>query len=399
MPISDAKARNAQPHAKPYKIADSGGLYLLINPSGSKLWRFKYRLHGKEKLLSLGAYPEVSLLEAREGHLQARKLIAHKTDPAETKRAAKRENESNATNTFEAVAREWHGKRKVKWKSNTGTIHIRRLETHVFPRVKGRAISSLKAGDMLEILRSIESEGKIDTARRVLQACSKVFNYGIATQKNENNPMPALSEALQPVVHKNLAFIKPDGLYDFYQKVNDAPLHPLTKLGLELIIMTMLRTGEHRFGQWDEIDWENAIWNIPADRMKMKTPHIVPLSRQAVQKLKEIQKISGENKWIFPNEANQAKVMSENTMLFAMYGLGYRSRATVHGFRSTASTVLNESGLFNSDWIERQLSHEQRSSVRAAYNHAQYLPQRRKMMQWWADYLDEAAKKKPKKRR
>lgn len=393
MALSDAKVRNAQPQSKPYKITDGEGMFLLVTPSGSKYWRLKYLFTGKEKLLALGVYPEVSLADARERRLQARKMIAAGNDPGEAKKEAKRMAGLKNGNAFEPVAREWFEKRKHGWVVSYSERMLARLEQHIFPKLGQRPVADITAPEILAMLRVVEGSGALDTAQRVMQTCGQIFMYAIATGRAERNPVPDLRGALKTPVPKHHAYLKAADLPEFLKKLEIYDGALLTKLALRFLLLTFVRTTELREAEWMEIDWDKAEWRIPAERMKMRDPHIVPLSSQAVAALRELNKLTGNGKYVFQNEHNFVTFMSENTMLFALYRMGYRSRATGHGFRATASTILNENG-FMPDVIERQLAHAERNKVRAAYNHAQYLPERRKMMQWWADYLDGAAKRR-----
>jgi integrase len=395
MPISlsDAKVRNARPRLKPYKLSDGDGLFLVIMPSGSKYWRMKYVFAGKEKLLALGVYPGITLGEARERRAQARKLLAAGTDPGDAKKEAKRAAILKSENTFEAVARDWLEKRKHQWASITTDVKLGRLEKHVFPKIGSRPIADITPPEVLAMLRVVEDKGTLETARRAMQICGQIFMYAIATGRAERNPVPDLRGALKAPVVKHRSYLKENELPAYLDKLEAYDGDPQTKLALRLLLLTFVRTTELRGAEWGEIDWDKAEWRIPAERMKMRELHIVPLPTQAIAVLRQLQKHSGNRPFIFPNQHNPSTFMSENTMLFALYRMGYHSRATGHGFRSTASTILNEHG-FRADVIERQLAHGERDKVRAAYNHAQYLPDRREMMQWWADYLDKAAAKK-----
>jgi integrase len=390
--LSDSAARNAKPRAKAYKVSDGDGLFLLVMPSGSKYWRLKYFFGAKEKLLAVGVYPEISLSEARERRGQARKLLAAGIDPADAKREAKRLLMQKQHDTFEAVAREWHSNRLSKWTSKHGSKILKRLESHVFGRIGTRPIAEITALDLLSVMRKIEEHGG-EIAHRLLQVCGQVFNYAVVTGRAQSNPALSLRGALKPVVKNNHAYIKPNELSEYLKNLKAYAGSPQTKLALKFLLLTFVRTSELRGAAWSEIDLDKSEWRIPAERMKMRETHIVPLSRQAIEVLKELRPLSGQWHYVFPNQHKPSGQMSENTMLYALYRMGYHSRATGHGFRSTASTVLNEHG-FPPDVIERQLAHGDRDKVRAAYNHAQYLPERRKMMQWWADYLDEAAARK-----
>jgi integrase len=392
MPLSDAKIRNAKPRPKPYKLTDGEGMFLLIHPNGSKYWRLKFRYRGRERILALGVYPDVGIAEAREWRAQARKALAAGNDPAELKQVAKRQAVLKNEHGFEFIAREWHEKRKHEWKPNSAKTVLTRLEMHVFPKLGDRPIAAITAPDILAMLRVVENRGALDTAQRLMQMCGQIFMYAIATGRAERNPVPDLRGALKTPVAKHHAYLKATELPEFLEKLQAYDGHHQTKLALRLLLLTFVRTTELRAAEWTEFDLEKAEWRIPAERMKMKEQHLVLLSSQAVEALRELHEHTGKRQYLFPNLHNPKTFMSENTMIFALYRMGYHSKATGHGFRSTASTILNEHG-FHADVIERQLAHTERNPVRAAYNHAQYLPERRKMMQWWADHLDGVAKK------
>jgi integrase len=393
MPLSDAKIRNAKPKSKPYKLTDGEGMFVLVHPNGSKYWRLKYRFAGRERILALGVYPDVGISDARERRAQARKALATGNDPGEIKKEAKRLLILKGENTFETVAREWYEQHKHEWVTNYAEKMIVRLETHIFPRLGSRPVADIKAPELLSVLRVVETSGALDLTRRLKQTCGQIFMYAIATGRAERNPVPDLQGALKTPVQKNRAYLKTNELPDYLNKLEAFDGGEQTKLALKFLLLTFVRTSELRAAVWQEIDFDSSEWRIPADRMKMHDPHIVPLSTQAVSLLRDLQKHTGNREYLFPNQHKPSTFMSENTMLYALYRMGYHSKATGHGFRSTASTILNENG-FMPDVIERQLAHMERDKVRAAYNHAQYLPERRKMMQWWADYLDRAMAKK-----
>ena len=393
MSLTDAAVRNAKPRNKPYKLSDGGGLFLWVQPSGGKWWRYKYRFVGKEKSLALGSYPDVSLAEARERHALARKVVSSGNDPGEVKKEAKRLAILKHVNTFEAISREWCEGRRHKWVTSYGEAMLTRLENHVFPKMGDRPISDITAPELLSILRVVEQTGALDLAQRLLQASGQIFRYAIATGRTQRNPAVDLRGALKPPVRKHQAYLKADELPEYLRKLEAYDGNPQTRLALQFLLLTFVRTGELRGAEWAEIDFHKAEWRIPAERMKMRELHIVPLSRQAIGVLRELQPLTGQWRYVFPNQHKPSGCMSENTMLFGLYRMGYHSKATGHGFRSTASTILNEHG-FTPDVIERQLAHSERNTVRAAYNHAQYLTERRKMMQWWADYLDGVVAKK-----
>jgi integrase len=391
--LSDVAIRKAKAISKPFKLSDGGGLFIWVQPSGSKWWRYRYRFGGKQKLLALGSYPEVGLAEAREKHLAARKLLASGKDPSQAKKDARRELILKQNVTFESVALEWHESRRNKWTPLHAKKLLKSFEADVFPKIGTRPITEISASELLALARSIETRGAFETAHRVLQNCSQVFSYAVVTERAERNPAIDLRGALTPVQKKNNAYLKEDELPEYLKKLERYDGSLQTKLALKFLLLTFVRTSELRGARWDEINTAKHEWRIPAERMKMREPQIVPLSAQAVSVLVELKKLSGDCEHVFPNQQKSSGCMSENTILYALYRMGYHSRATGHGFRSTASTILNENG-FGADVIERQLAHCERNQVRAAYNHAQHLPERRKMMQWWADYLDKTARKK-----
>jgi integrase len=389
--LSDAIVRNAKPRAKAYKMSDGDGMYLLVTTAGSKCWRLKYVFGTKEKVLALGMYPDVSLSDARERRLQARKCLAAGKDPGEAKKEEKRTLLRQQQNTFEDVAREWHHNRLAKWSPEHAAKILKRLERHVFNRIGPRPITEITASELLGVMRKIEEHGG-EIAHRLLQVCGQIFAYAVITDRATTSPTVALRGALQPVVKNNYAYIKPHELPEYLMKLDAYDGSMQTKLALRFLLLTFVRNAELRGAEWTEIELDKNEWRIPAERMKMKEPHIVPLSRQAADVLRELKSMAGPSRYVFPNQHKPSGPMSENTILYALYRMGYHSRATGHGFRSTASTVLNENG-FRTDVIERQLAHGERNKVRAAYNHAQYLPERREMMQWWGDFLEQLATK------
>ncbi len=390
MSLTDLAIRNAKPRDKAYKISDGGGLFLWVQTNGNRWWRYAYRFDGKQKLLALGVYPETTLAEARELHAQARKKLQAGNDPNEAKKEAKRLRILNSENTFEAIAREWHENNLNMWTPKHSLNVIKRLESDIFPKLGNRPVNDITTPELLSVLRLIEKREALDLCRTIAQYCTRIFSYAIATGRAERNPSMDLRGALKTPVSKHHAHLKTADLPEFLQKLEVYDGELQTKLGLKLLLLTFVRTTELRGAEWSEIDFDKAEWRIPALRMKMKDPHIVPLSKQALALFKELKLHNGKWPLIFPQQYKPSKCMSENAMLYALYRMGYRSRTTGHGFRATASTILNENG-FPPDHIERQLAHIERNKVRAAYNHAQYLPERRKMMQWWADYLTTAA--------
>lgn len=388
MPLTDTTVRTAKVKDKPYKLSDSGGLYLLVQPNGKKYWRLKYYFADKEKLLSIGVYPVVSLSEAREKCLLAKKQLGNNIDPSEHKKGQKLKNSINAENSFKSIAIEWHKNQKQGWTERYATYVLRRIEADVFPVLATRPINEIKAPELLNVLRLIETRGAIDIAHRVLQTCGQIFRYAIATGRAERDISADLRGALKTRKKENYSRLEAKELPDFLSKLEEYDGELQTKLALKFLLLTFVRTGELRGAKWEEIDFKKKEWRIPAERMKMRELHIVPLSTQSLEVLEEVRAINAHRGYLFPNRNKPMTFISENTLLYAIYRMGYHLRATVHGFRATASTILNEHG-FKPDVIERQLAHCERNKVRASYNHAQYLPERREMMQWWGNYLDE----------
>ena len=388
MHLTDVKVRNARPTAKPYKFADERGLYLLINQVG-KYWRFDYRFAGKRKTLALGTYPDVSLSGARSKLNDARKLLANDVDPSEYRKVQKATTIERAASSFEAVAREWIAKFAPNWSPAHGEKITTRFERDVFPWMGGRPISEVTAPLLLTVVRRIESRGATETAHRALQSCGQVMRYAVATGRAERDPSADLRGCLPPVNERHHASItEPKKIGELLRAIEGYTGSLATRCALILAPLTFVRPGELRHAEWSEFDLANAEWRIPAEKMKMRAQHIVPLSTQAVAILNELQPLTGAGRYVFPGARTNGRPMSENTVNAALRRLGYSNDdMTGHGFRSMASTLLNEQG-WNRDAIERQLAHAERDSVRAAYNYAEHLPERRKMMQAWANYLD-----------
>ena len=388
MALTDISVRRAKPQEKAYKLSDAKGMYLLVSVAGSKLWRLKYRFAGKEKTLALGIYPERSLAEARVKRDDARKLIYDGIDPGVARKQDKRDRQLRSENTFEVVAREWHGKQRAKWTERHADYVLRRLSTDVFPTLGSRPITEINAPELLDVLRKIEARGAVDIAHRAQQTCGQIFRYAVATGRAKYDPSPSLRGALQAADRvRHHAALSAIELPEFLGKLQNYDGDRQTKLALRLLLLTFVRTSELREAGCTEFNEEKSEWRIPAERMKMQREHIVPLSRQALEILRELRSSNGHRHYVFMNVANHEKPMSENTMLYAIYRMGYHSRATGHGFRATASTILNEQG-WRLDVIERQLAHMERNKVRAAYHRSEYLAERRQMMQHWADFLD-----------
>jgi integrase len=388
MPLTDTTVRNAKPESKPRKLADEKGLFLLIHSNGSKYWRFKYRFEGKEKLLALGIYPDVSLAQARQRRDEARKLLANEVDPGVYKQEAKRARKDMAGNSFEAIGREWYAKHSPNWAPSHGDKIIRRLERDIFPWIGSRPVAEITAHILLTTLRRIEERGALETAHRAHQNCSQIFRYAVATGRAERDPCVDLRGALPPAKEKHHPSITdPVAIGELLRAVEGYRGSFVTKCALQLAPLLFVRPGELRRAEWSEVNLENAEWRIPGEKMKMRAVHIVPLCSQAVSILQSLHSLTGEGKYVFPGVRTVSRPMSENTVNGALRRLGYsKEEMTGHGFRSMASTLLNEQG-WNRDAIERQLAHAERDSVRAAYNYAEHLPERRKMMQAWADYL------------
>ena len=395
MPLTDVAIRSAKPQTKPFKLFDRGGLHLIVTPTGSKWWRWKYRFGGKEKGLSFGVYPDVSLKAARDKRDDARERLAAGIDPGEARKAEKIA--QAGAESFEAVAREWHAKFSPGWVASHGDRILRRLEKDLFPWLGKRAIAEIKAPELLAVLRRIESRGAQETAHRAMQNCGQVFRYAVATGRAERDPTGDLRGALPPPKEKHHAsIIEPKRIGALLRAIDAYEGYFVTKCALRLAPLVFVRPGELRKARWPEIDLEKAEWRIPGERMKMREQHIVPLSVQAVDILRELEPLTNRGitakpdapRYVFPGGRSRERPMSENAILAALRRMGYpKEEMTGHGFRSMASTLLHEQG-WNHQAIERQLAHAERNAVSAAYNFAEHLPERRKMMQAWADYLD-----------
>jgi integrase len=393
--LSDAKVRGAKPAAKAYKLFDGGGLFLLVHPNGSRYWRLKYRIADKEKLFALGVYPEVTLADARTKALDARRLIADGIDPVVDRKHHRAIKGAEASETFKAIAEEWIESQANVW-SPTYTEAVKAaLAANLYSSIGSLPVRSITVPLMRESLLVIERRGALVALRKVRMWASLVFRYAIATGRAGNDPAAPLRGTFK--AHRSghfAALTKPEELGKLLSDIRSYDGSILTRCGLLLLAYTFTRTKELRAAEWGEFDLDAAMWVIPAARMqKSKQQHHVPLSRQALKVLAEVRSLTGTSRWIFPNERQPHKHMSENTMLYALYRMGYHSRATGHGFRSSASTILNEVLDFPPDVIERQLAHKEPNKVRGAYNRAEYLPERKKMMQRWADYLDKLATK------
>jgi integrase len=403
MPLTDPACKAAVcPQGKArHRLADSGGLYLEVMPTGAKHWRWKYRFAGKESRLALGSYPAVSLKQARLDRDAARQLLASGTDPAQPRRDARAARKhavalaGDTSCTFEAIARRWHERWAPARSARHAEYVLRRLEADVFPVIGARHIATIEGPDIVDLARKIEERGAHDIARRAWQTCGQVFRFAITLKGPDGKPLvtrnPAKelnpSDALLPRKKEHFARVEPKELPELLRKMHGYQGSPFTRFALQLMALTFVRTSELIGARWEEFDLEAAEWRIPASRMKMKTPHVVPLSTQAVDVLRCLHELKGLSGLVFPGERDHEKPMSNGAILGALKRMGYRGRMTGHGFRGVASTILHEQG-FDHMHIELQLAHQERDAVSAAYNFATYLPQRREMLQWWADHLD-----------
>ncbi|MDO9583756.1 MAG: tyrosine-type recombinase/integrase [Desulfomicrobium sp.] len=390
MPLNIAQIKAAKPAEKPVRMFDEKGLYLEISPTGSKLWRWKYRFAGKEKRLSFGAWPEVSLADARSKTLEKRAILAEGFDPAAILKALEVEQSLNSK-TFEEIAREWHSSRVHVWTPGHAKRIMRGLEKNIFPWLGLRSFRSMLAPELLVVLRRIEARGAIETAHRELSTCGQIFRYGVANGYCDRDIATDLRGALKPVVHTHHPSITDqDGVADLLRRIDEYQGGNVVRCALRLAPLFFVRPGELRHAEWSEFNIERQEWRIPSEKMKARVLHIIPLSKQALTILEnELRPLSGAGRYLFPGRRGSARPMSENTVNAALRYMGYeKEEMTGHGFRSMASTLLNELG-YNRDHIERQLAHGERNEVRSAYNYAEYLPERRKMMQEWADYLDD----------
>ena len=389
MKLTDSAIRAAKPKEKKYKLADGNGLTLLIHPDGSRHWRYRYSFNGKESMLSLGKYPEVTLAQARGVHAEYRARLKQGINPANHRKEEKRKASIAAENSFEAVARAWW----EQWRHGKTERHadyvLRRMEADVFPIIGERPINELKAMSFIDLAKRIQERGALDIAGRALTTCGQIMRYAVQNELAERNPVADIKPAdiikqREKVNHRR---IPESELPELLLKIEQYDGQPLTRLALQLMTLTFVRTSELIDARWEEIEFDRALWRIPPGRMKMRCEHIVPLSRQAMVILQEIKALNVDPVLVFPSELHNGKPMSNNTILYALYRMGYHGRMTGHGFRGLASTILHEKG-FNHEHIELQLAHSERNEVSAAYNHAMYLEQRREMMQWWSDYID-----------
>ena len=389
MGLTETEIRRSKPGDKPYKLADAGGLHLMITPTGGKLWRWKYRFDGSEKLMSVGRYPDVGIADARERCAAARKKLANGIDPMAERMAQKTAVKAATEHTFKKIAEQW----LKHWKGNKSARHVatteNRLKVNVYAVLGDRPIDEIEPMELVKLVKKIDARGSSDMAKRILQIVGIIFRYAVAHGYTQRNPASEFrpSDIVRPTRKINMARIDAKELPALLRAIELYEGRALTRLAIKLMALTFVRTSELICARWDEFDLEAKRWSIPAERMKMKTPHIVPLADQAVELLHLLRCISGGGERVFPGEQEPKKPMSNMTILKALERMGYKGRMTGHGFRGLASTILHEQG-YNHDHIELQLAHAPRNAVSAAYNHALYLEPRAKMMQDWANFIE-----------
>lgn len=390
MKLNDIICKNVKPNGKVQRLFDGGGLYLEVTKSGTKKWRMKYRFGG-EKRLSIGSYPSVTLKEARERREEAKKLLEKGKDPSFEKQEARKQAIADEMITFEIVAKEWHNFTKHKWTESHAKTILNRLELHLYPRIGKLPIKTITPALLLKNLKDIEEQGVYETTKRLRQYATQIFKYAVVTEKTDKNPASELSGYLQTPKVKHQATIDVDEIPEFIQRlnINEARLYEQTRLAIKLMLLTFVRTSELIEASWDEFDIENKIWLIPAERMKMKKEHFVPLSSQTIEILERLKVYQpNPNNLILPSPITSKKPISKNTILYGLYRLGYKGKATGHGFRALAMTAIKEKLGYRHEVVDRQLAHAHRNSIDAAYDRAQFLEERTQMMQEWADYVD-----------
>lgn len=387
MKLNARQVDAAKPREKAYKLADGAGLYLEVVPSGSRYWRMKYRFNGKEKRMAFGVYPAVSLAQARALRDEAKKKLAEGIDPSFAKKEEKLVRDVQLNNTFQAVALEWHGTKVNRWSEGYASDIIEAFNKDIFPYIGQQPVNEIKPLVLLNVLRRMESRGATEKAKKVRQRCSEVFRYAIVTGRAEYNPAADLTSAMSGHESKHYPFLTVEELPDFFKALSSYTGSPLVVLAARLLILTGVRTGELRGAFWSEFDLEKAVWEIPADRMKMKRPHLVPLSTQALKIVQQLKVMSGQYPLMFPGRNDPRKTMSEASINQVFKRIGYTGKVTGHGFRHTMSTILHEEG-FNTAWIETQLAHVDKNAIRGTYNHALYLEGRREMMQWYGEFIE-----------
>ncbi len=391
MKLNARQVDAAKPREKAYKLADGAGLYLEVVPSGSRYWRMKYRFNGKEKRLAFGVYPAVSLAQARALRDDAKKKLAEGIDPSFAKKEEKLVRDVQLNNTFQTVALEWHGTKVGRWSEGYASDILEAFNKDIFPYIGQQPVNDIKPLVLLNVLRRMENRGATEKAKKVRQRCSEVFRYAIVTGRAEYNPAADLTSAMSGHESKHYPFLTVEELPDFFKALAGYTGSPLVVLAARLLILTGVRTGELRGAFWSEFDLEKAVWEIPAERMKMKRPHLVPLSTQALEIVQQLKGMTGQYPLVFPGRNDPRKTMSEASINQVFKRIGYTGKVTGHGFRHTMSTILHEEG-FNTAWIETQFAHVDKNAIRGTYNHALYLEGRREMMQWYADCIDNISK-------
>ena len=393
MKLNDRQIKNAKPAEKPFKLNDGKGLYLYINTSGGKLWRFDFSHNGKRKTLSIGKYPTVSLVEARQAAENARRLLVSGQDPSEAKQQEKRERQAAALNTFESIARRWHTDNLHRWKENHAARVLRYFETDVFPAIGAMSIQEIRVSDIKAVIDGVMARGVNNTAEKIREWTGSIFDYAVMLEVVETNPAYSLRKYIPAKQTDHRPALPREELTEFFRRLILAEIEPQNRIALILNMLTFLRSTELRGGQWNEIDFDAAMWTVPAQRMKHektapKPPHAVPLADWTLELLAELKEITGNTPFLFPSRTKTDGFISDATIGRIIERMGYKGRVTPHGFRSLASSVLNEQG-FNPDAIERQLAHIENNKIRAAYNRADYLNERKELMQWYSDFLRE----------
>ena len=386
MKLTVKQIDSSKPKEKNYKLSDGGGLYLLVKTNGGRYWRLKYRIDGKEKLLAIGIYPTVTLADARRKRDDAKRLLADGIDPNQQRKEQKQASKIDSVNTFKNIALEWYEGRKDRWSVGYRDDMMDAFEKDVFPYIGNRPIAEIKPMELLEVLSIMEKRGATEKLKKVRQRCGEVWKYAIITGRAEYNPAPDLASAFVPHKREHYAHLSVSELPEFLSSIDKYMGSQIVRVALRILILTGVRPGELRKAEWSEINFDTKVWEIPAEKMKMRRPHIVPLSEQVIDLLKQIHPISGSYQYIFPSRTDYRKHISDMALNTMIRRMGYSGRATGHGFRHTMSTILHEQG-YNTAWIETQLAHVDKNSIRGTYNHAQYIDGRREMLQWYADYM------------
>lgn len=384
MPLTDIQIRKANPKEKPYTLNDGNGLSLLVEPNGSKGWRFRYRFAGKPKMISLGVYGQVTLAEARKKRDEAKKQLAENINPSDARKSEKIALRYATENTFYAVAMEWHSSKCSTWSDGYASEILRCFENDIFPYIGKRPIDQIAPLELLAVLQKIEKRGALEQASKIRRRCGEVFRYAVITGRVKYNPAPDLAGAMNKPETKHFPFLREDEIPDFVKALNNYQGSKITKYATQLLMLTGVRTVELRLAEWSEFDFDNAIWEIPKERMKKRRPHLVPLSPQVIAILNELKVITGYYPLLFPGRNDVRKPISEASINKVIEKIGYKGRLTGHGFRHMMSTILHEKG-FDSAWIELQLAHVDKNSIRGIYNHAQYITNRKEMMNFYSE--------------